>query len=184
VRLAVPFIALFCALLSACTNGVAPEHPSVLPAEMEGYRLRPGEPLADLAGATALELLVLHPYPYSEEGRPQGPAEDFHEYKVLSRAELTLADDERHGSTIAQTVALLQKSMRENSTTVAACFNPRHGLRFATGDGPVDLVICFECLQFHRHDPDGGQSGSRLSSNHQGALDALFAAHGLTKHPE
>lgn len=171
-------------LAGACSNGVAPEHPSVLPVELEDYRLRPYEPLADLADATALELITLHPYPYSEEGQPADPADDFHDYKVLGRAELTLEADERHSSTIAQTIALLQKSMRENSTMVAACFNPRHGLRFTTADGPVDLVICFECLQYHRHEPDGSQSSSLLSSNHQGAVDALFAAHGLTKHPE
>lgn len=171
-------------LAGACSNGVAPEHPSVLPVELEEYRLRPDEPLADLADATALELLTLHPYPYAEEGQPSGPADNFHDYKILDRAELTLEADERHSSTIAQTIALLQKSMRENSTTAAACFNPRHGLRFTTTDGPVDLVICFECLQYHRHEPDGSQSNSLLSANHQDAVDALFAAHGLTKHPE
>lgn len=176
--------ALACLVLSACGNGVAPEHPSVLPAELEDYRLRPDEPLAELAEAMALELLALHPYPHSEEGQPGSPADEFHDYKVQGRAELTLEADERHSSTIAQTVALLQKSMRENSTMVAACFNPRHGLRFTTADGAVDLVICFECLQYYRYEPDGSQSSSLLSSNHQGAVDALFAAHGLTKHPE
>jgi hypothetical protein len=30
----------------------------------------------------------------------------------------------------------------------AACFDPRHALRFRTADGrEADLVICFECLQ-------------------------------------
>ena len=171
-------------MVGACNNGVGTEHPSVVPAELESYRFRSGEPLADLAVATALELITLHPYPYSEEGRPSGPADDFHNYRILERVELALADDARYSSTVAQTIALLQSSMRENSSMAVDCFNPRHGLRFATADGPVDLAVCFECLHFQRYDPDGSESGGLLSSNHEGAVDALFALHGLTKHPE
>ena len=31
---------------------------------------------------------------------------------------------------------------------IAMCFNPRHGIRAVHGGKTVDLVICFECLQF------------------------------------
>lgn len=165
-------------------RGIEPEHPSILPAELEGYRLRPEEPLADLAEAVSIELFTLHPNPYGEEGKPANATEDYHEYKILGRVELTLEEDPRHSTTIAQTLALLQKSMRENSTMAAACFNPRHGLRYTLPQGAVDLVICFECLQFRRYEPDGTRSGDLLSSNHEGSLDALFGVHGLTKHSE
>src|SRR5262249_1279362 len=43
--------------------------------------------------------------------------------------------------------AALVKGAEESNGELAACFNPRHGIR-ATHDGKTaEFVICFECLQ-------------------------------------
>jgi hypothetical protein len=63
---------------------------------------------------------------------------DFHGFRILGKT--TLKDETR--KTI---VAGLYKGIKDSDGSVAACFNPRHGIR-ATADGKtVDIVICFEC---------------------------------------
>jgi hypothetical protein len=44
-------------------------------------------------------------------------------------------------------VAALQKAISESDGSVAACFEPRHGIHATSGVNSVDLVICFHCRQ-------------------------------------
>jgi hypothetical protein len=71
----------------------------------------------------------------NEEALP----EDFHQYKVLGKKEVTDPGDRK------ELLNKLAESVRQNSGQVAACFNPRHGVRFKDNDKQIDLVICFEC---------------------------------------
>jgi hypothetical protein len=90
---------------------------------------------AILDKADQVELYSLDPSRQKEI--PAGA--DFHGWKVLGKT--TVKDDARKAL-----IAALKKGIKDSDGTVAACFNPRHGIR-ATVDGKTaDVVICFECL--------------------------------------
>jgi hypothetical protein len=57
---------------------------------------------------------------------------------------LTINDAEtRH-----RLVSSFQRAVAENQGTIAACFNPRHGIRVTRKQKQVEFVICFECTEF------------------------------------
>ena len=60
------------------------------------------------------------------------------DYPILGMMELTGADR-------ATSVNGVYKSITDSNGIVAACFNPRHGLRAQKGTTTVDVIICFEC---------------------------------------
>lgn len=63
----------------------------------------------------------------------------FHGFDILGKLEI---------KNLEEKIILLNslaKSIRDNPGSVAACFNPRHGIKFVTGNKSIDLVICFEC---------------------------------------
>jgi hypothetical protein len=83
-----------------------------------------------------IELYSLDPARNVDKEKPK---EEFHGWKVLGKT--TLKKDDRKA-----VLAALNKGIKESDGTVAACFNPRHGIK-ATHDGKtVEVVICFECL--------------------------------------
>ena len=45
----------------------------------------------------------------------------------------------------------LAQGVRENYSSFAACFDPRHALHIEAGGRSIDLTICFECLQVEAH---------------------------------
>ena len=63
----------------------------------------------------------------------------FHGYSILGNKELKKFE---HKKTILD---YLNKSIEKSQGDVAACFEPRHGLRIVKGKKILDLVICFEC---------------------------------------
>ncbi|MGC1273494.1 MAG: hypothetical protein WBC44_07270 [Planctomycetaceae bacterium] len=90
---------------------------------------------AILRDADQIALLSLQPGSLGNE-----PADGFHGYEVLGRA--TLKGAER-----ARIVGAFLDAADESDGTVAACFEPRHGIRAIRDRETVDFVICFECLQ-------------------------------------
>ena len=95
----------------------------------------PKDVRAVLDNADRFELLSLDPTRQKEK-----PKDDFHGWKVLGKTEV------KDAPTRKKVVAALYKGVADSDGTVAACFNPRHGIR-ATHDGKtVELVICYECL--------------------------------------
>jgi hypothetical protein len=98
----------------------------------------PETALAILEQADHFELLSLNP------DYQQIPAEgDFHGYRVLGTA--VINDIETRKKLVFE----FKKSVAENPGIVAACFNPRHGIRVTRKEKQVDFVICFECNQVH-----------------------------------
>ncbi|HVF72936.1 MAG TPA: hypothetical protein VM940_15140 [Chthoniobacterales bacterium] len=146
---------------------------------------RKEEPLVDSAEqmriAGSLQALVrpnarvvlysLDPNVYEE---PPAGTEIFRGYRVLGRAEIT-DPAEREGL-----VKALSESARKNRGVVALCFNPRHGLHIEGGDAPVDLAICFECLQVY---PAGFNADKPfiISEAPEPLFDASLKKHGLPK---
>ncbi len=70
---------------------------------------------------------------------------DFHGYRVLQQT--SVASVETRG----RLISALERGVHENQGAMAACFNPRHGIRAVRKDQTAEFVICFECLQVHVH---------------------------------
>ena len=83
-----------------------------------------------------LELWSLEP-----EFIGMGATGAFQGWKGLGRISISTAEQR------AKVVALLRRGIAESDGSVAACFDPRHGIRATSEDTVVDLVICFACLQ-------------------------------------
>src|SRR5262245_43298534 len=94
--------------------------------------------------ADGIELLSLHPSEMLPTARetlnPGGDPGAFRGWQVLGRLRVEAGAGQR------QLLQALEAGVDESDGRVAACFNPRHGIR-AVSDGHVlDLVICFECF--------------------------------------
>jgi len=100
-----------------------------------------------IEAAESMELFALHPYPHSEEGTPPDRGSSFHGYRILGRASLAAEDR------VTELARLVIRGIRASDGRVAACFDPRHGIRVTGGGRQVDLVICYECLQMQLWDP-------------------------------
>jgi hypothetical protein len=66
-------------------------------------------------------------------------AATLHGWKVLGKVTIKGADAKK----VRQAV---EKGVKDSDGSVAACFNPRHGIRVTDGKTTYDLVICYECL--------------------------------------
>ena len=89
-----------------------------------------------LENADRLELLSLEPHYRSDNS-----AGHFYGYPVRRTVVVTSPE------TREALVSAFERAVEENDGMVAACFNPRHGLRASKGTKHEDFVICFECLQ-------------------------------------
>ena len=97
-----------------------------------GERLSP-DVTAILEKADEIELYSLNP-----DKRLRKAGTGLEGWQVLGQT--TLSGDEK-----TAIVKALQKGIAASDGSVAACFNPRHGIE-ATHDGKrVVLIICFEC---------------------------------------
>jgi hypothetical protein len=96
----------------------------------------PATAAAILEQADHFELLSLNP-----DQRRKAAEGDFHGYRVLGTA--VISDTE----TRKKLVSTFKKAVAENQGTIAACFNPRHGIRVTRNEKLADFVICFECNQ-------------------------------------
>lgn len=88
-----------------------------------------------LEKAESFELYSLNPR-HSKEN----PEKSFHGYPILGKTEV------KEAKTRAKLVAAFERGVKENQDRVAACFNPRHGIRVVRQGKTADLVICFECM--------------------------------------
>lgn len=87
------------------------------------------------------------------EGKlPENSDKVFHRYPILGRVEIT-SPEER-----IRLLSAFAKGVRENSNSLANCFNPRHGIRIVSETTTNDFVICFECLQVQAYGFNGGRN--------------------------
>ena len=136
---------------------------------------RPDGVLAELADPDAVELLALHPYPHAL-GDDDADLPRFHGYGVLGRA--PLADDEQEN----RVLALVERGIETSDGMVAACFDPRHGLRVTAGGATWDFVICYACLSMNVFRDDVQLEGHLTSDAVEPQMTALFESAGLTIH--
>jgi hypothetical protein len=104
---------------------IAAEEPNKIPSDLQ----------TALEKAEQFELLSISPDRLKEK-----PADAFHGWKVLGKT--TVKDAVRQ-----KLVTDFKKGVEANKGIVAACFNPRHGIRVTHGGKTADFVICFECYQ-------------------------------------
>ena len=89
-----------------------------------------------LEHADRFELLSLSPEHLREPAK-----NDFHGFRVLGQTSITSTEIRR------KLVAAFELGVSENDGVIAACFNPRHGIRVVHRGKQADFVICFECRQ-------------------------------------
>jgi hypothetical protein len=132
---------------------------------------------ATLETGTSLEILALHPHPHEADGKPAGPEEDFHGYRILGRGPITDPGERR------RLLEALYDGLARPAP-FAACFIPRHGIRAVAGAETIDLVVCFECDTVQVHSPGRGERPGSLPTSRapEPAFDEILAAHGLEKH--
>jgi hypothetical protein len=127
-----------------------------------------------LAHPDRIELLSLQPTPFP---RPE-PAHAFHDWKVLGR--VTVLNSWTQGKIIRA----VKKGIADSDGSVAACFNPRHGIRAVRGEHTADLVLCFECNQIYVY-LDGEKKTTVLTAKTgQPALDAVLTDAGVPLAPK
>ncbi|HVK07929.1 MAG TPA: hypothetical protein VM597_04035 [Gemmataceae bacterium] len=135
------------------------------PAWAEEKNQIPDDLRAVLEKADKFELLSLSPERLKEK-----PKDAFHGWKVLGQTTVTAADRDR-------LVPAFAKGVADNSGVVAACFNPRHGIRATRGGKTAEFVICFECFQVHAYRGDKKEDDSFLiTASPQPTFDAVLKA--------
>ena len=122
----------------------------------------PDDVRAVLESADQFELLSLNPDPREK------PKDGFHGWKVLGRTTVKDADTRK------KLVDALQKGVAENDGTVAACFNPRHGIRVTQGGKTADIVICFECFQASAYLGDKATKSFLVTASPQATFDGVL----------
>jgi hypothetical protein len=126
-----------------------------------------------LRNADHFELLSLNP-----EGGPTREEGHFWGWRTLGSAAI------ESPSTRAEVLTALEQGIAENEGWVAACFDPRHGIRATRGDTSVDLVVCFECAQVYIY-WGGKWAGSVLvTGSPESVLDRVLSASGVPLAPK
>ena len=120
-----------------------------------------------LLQAEQLEIYALDPMHRNMSGAEDDAAPHFHEYRVLDSATLPTRAEAR------EVLGLIYDSVRRSNGMVAACFNPRHGIRATVGGDVVDFVICFECLSMHVHEGET-QHGVLVSDALEPEVSAIW----------
>jgi hypothetical protein len=115
----------------------------------------PARAVAILDDAESFELLCLDP---ERTERGEQTASTYHGWKVLGVAAVPDAD------TRQRLLTALKRGVDENKGAVAACFNPRHGIRATRGSDTAELVICFECFSAEVY-LGGRRTGNFLTTN-------------------
>jgi hypothetical protein len=121
--------------------------------------------------------IIIYSLDPSFDNKEPDESKGFHGWKILGST--TIKDAKARG----KIVAAIAKGLDESDGTAAKCFNPRHGLR-ATVDGkPVDVVICFECLQMQFFAGEAPKTETTTRSPEK-ALDEVLTAAGVSLAPK
>ena len=126
----------------------------------------PAPAAAILEQSDHFELLSLDPR------RQMNGADGFHGFKVLGTA--VISDSEIR----QKLVSAFERAVAEKPGAIAACFNPRHGIRVSKDRERADFVICFECRQVQVS--YGEAQGEFLINNSAKSLfDSVLQTRGL-----
>lgn len=128
----------------------------------------------------SFEILALDPISRKERDateKPIAPEREFHGYEILGHAPLN--DEVARG----ELVELVLRGVQESDGTVAACFNPRHGIRAVKEGKVLDMLICYECLQIEIHfselEEEKRRMGVLTSQSVEPDVTRIYSAAGL-----
>ena len=97
----------------------------------------PSDAMTALQNGIEFQLFSLEP-----SKRVEGDVDGFHDLFVLGATAPSQADRD-------QLVESLAQSVIEHDGSIAACFDPRHGIRVHHNGKVFDFIICFECAQIY-----------------------------------
>jgi hypothetical protein len=86
--------------------------------------------------------------------------------------------------TARDVLAALERGIAENESWVAACFDPRHGIRARRGADEVDLVICFECAQVYLYSAGQWMGSVPVTGSPEPAFDRVLSEAGVPLAPK
>jgi hypothetical protein len=114
-----------------------------------------------LEESDGFELLSLNP-----NHQQKAANGDFPGYRVLGKVVVTDTETRK------RLVSAFQRGVAENQGMVAACFNPRHGIRVTRNGRRADFVICFECAQVQLY--GDVQAAFLISSSPKALFDSVL----------
>ena len=118
-------------VLFGCARAEFTDNQKIIAAEIEKLSKAEG----------TIEILSLDPS--SRHGYTVNTRKVFHGFGILGSAEAIDAKEK------SKLLSALAKAIIENDGLAAACFEPRHGLRFVSSGKAIDIVICFHCASAH-----------------------------------
>ena len=161
------FVAVAVVAMAACgSNSKDREHLAAHDSTREVRNVIPAIAAAILEQADQFELLSLNP-----DHQQKAAEGDFHGYTILGTA--VVKDIE----TRKKLVSTFEKAVTENQGIVAACFNPRHGIRVARNGKHADFVICFEC--YHAYVSGDVYGEFLITSSAQPLFDSVLHSSGV-----
>jgi hypothetical protein len=121
-----------------------------------------------LEQADQFELLSLSPRRQANAAKGE-----FHGFRVLGAAVIKDAETRK------KLVLAFEAAVAENEGIMAACFNPRHGIRVTRNKKQADFLICFECAQVQLF---GDVRGSFLiTSSAEALFDSVLQSSGIPR---
>lgn len=132
--------------------------------------------LRALENDTNLVLYSLEPerYVVLDSGDTQPLPADmpkFHSYRILGQTPLSTAESRR---VVIETV---KEAVHHWNGSIAACFEPRHGIRATDASGTYDFLICFTCSQVYVFSPGNAQTELGIRASGKPLNNILTAAH-------
>ena len=100
--------------------------------------------------------------------QPSAKDETFHRFKVLGQVEL-----DREQAAVAG--GEFQRAVDAWDQVLAACFEPRQGLRITAGGRTYDLLLCYSCHQLYVYEGDNLLAGIGATGSPD-ILNALLTA--------
>ena len=126
----------------------------------------PAPAVAILEQADGFELLALNP-----SRKLKAVKGTFHGYRILGTTFIKDAETRK------KLVSAFEKGVAENQGVVAACFNPRHGIRATRNRKQADFVVCFECDQVQLFGETQGEF--LISSTPRALFDSVLRSSGV-----
>ena len=134
------FVLLAASSITGCAPGTQDRgQPDTYYSPRSSTNVIPANAAIILEQGDHFELLSLDPR--RQEHAAEG---DFHGYRVLGAAFISDVETRK------KLVSAFEKAVAENEGIMAACFNPRHGMRVTRNKKQVDFVICFEKIKLDK----------------------------------
>jgi hypothetical protein len=124
----------------------------------------PAEASKALRNAPTIELFSLDPTIQDK----MDDSTTFHGWKVLGSIKLSA------GNNLDSLLDAFEEGIADHDGAVAACFDPRHGMRVTYQGKQHDFVICFRCYQAEWYIDDVKKEGFLLSRSPQSTFDKLL----------